>query len=342
MATMAQKEIEILGSASNFRGEDECSEHAAAVEDEEMSMDKIRAMAQTHREPGQLDDEEMTMEMIRAQAKAHTEPDIADLASSFRAKMHVVLFEVRTPLGKAVNYSILALIVGVVLTTMMGTIPEVGARWAIQFAIFEQVVLYVFLAEYLLRIYAAKHRWDYIRSFNGVVDLLTVFPLLMGGQGTVAVRLLRLLRLIKVTTFFPVLKSLLVSVSGVCNLLAAVLGTIGLVSLLVGNLVYLVEPETFGNAFEGLWWSLVTMSTVGYGDVVPHSVLGKVLGGVLILIGILMFAMVTAVVSVRVGRMVHMNARCLSCDKQISPEYEYCPHCGENQADDIDLFGEDD
>jgi len=345
------------GSERDIKPDQEPLEHTVALEDEEllieeeMTMEKIRAMAQEHQEPGQkqasehaaaLDDEELTMDMIRAQAQAHTEPDVADLAAGFRAKLHVILFELRTPLGKAVNYSILVLIVAVVFASMLGTVPEIAAVWSAEIAMFEMAVLYVFLFEYLLRIYAAKHRWDYIRSFNGVVDLLTVVPLLAGAQGSVAIRLLRLLRLIKITTFFPALKALLVSVSGALNLLFAVLGTIALVSLFVGNMIYVIEPETFGNAFQGLWWSLVTMSTVGYGDFVPHTTMGKLLAGLLILTGILMFAMVTAVISVRVGRMVHMNARCLSCDKQISPEYEYCPFCGDNQADDIDLFGDDD
>lgn len=315
----AKMGLEAVSNTAASEGKDEPSEHAIALEDEEL-----------------------TMEMIRAQAQAYKEPDVSDLAFSFRAKLHVILFEVRTPLGKMVNYSILGLIVAVVLTTMIGTVPEFGEKWSFEFGIFEQIVLYVFLTEYLLRVYAAKHRWTYVRSFNGVVDLLTVLPLLIGGQGTIAVRLLRLLRLVKVTTFFPVLKSLFMSVSGAFNLLAAVIGTITLISLLVGNLIYVVEPETFDNAFEGLWWSLVTMSTVGYGDIVPHTLAGKVLAGALILTGILMFAMVTAVVSVRVGRMVHMNACCLFCDKQISPEYKYCPYCGENQIDDVDLFGDDD
>jgi voltage-gated potassium channel len=191
----------------------------------------------------------------------------------------------------------------------------------------------------MLRIYAAKHRWAYIRSFNGLVDLFTVLPLILASpHGTVALRLLRLLRLVKITTFFPVLKTLFVSISGALNLIGAVLGTIALLSLLVGNLVFIAEPDTFGNAFQGLWWSLVTMSTVGYGDFVPHTVMGKVLGGFLILTGILMFAMVTAVISVRVGRMVHMSSKCIHCDEAISPEYDFCPFCGENQAEDIQLF----
>ncbi len=287
-------------------------------------------------------EEELTLDMIRAQALAHEEPAVEELATSFQEKMNLILFEVRTPVGKAVNYSILILIVAVVLASMMATVPSVANEWIDRIHMFEQFVLYVFVVEYALRIYASKNTWKYLTSFNGVVDFLTVIPLVLGNQGMAAVRLLRLLRLVKITTFFPVLKSLFVSVSGALGLIAAVLGTITLISLLVGNLIFVAEPETFSNAFEGLWWSLVTMSTVGYGDFVPQTVMGKVLGGLLILTGILMFAMVTAVISVRVGRMVHMNDVCGHCNKSISPEYVYCPFCGEMGEDDIQLFGDDD
>ena len=285
-----------------------------------------------------LEDEELTMEKIRAQAKSHAEPTVEELATSFRAKLHLVLFEVRTPAGKAVNFFILSLIVAVVFSSMIATLEKIPQKWVQYIQDFEVFVLYVFLLEFVARFYAAKHRWDYLRSYNGIIDFLTILPLFLSGNGLVAVRLLRLLRLVKITTFFPILKSLFVSVSGAMGLLLAVLGTISLISLLVGNLIYLIEPETFRNAFEGLWWSLVTMSTVGYGDLVPHTVIGKVLGGFLILTGILMFAMVTAVISVRVGVMVHMNSTCVHCDKSISPEYRYCPFCGGDQSDDVQLF----
>jgi len=198
--------------------------------------------------------------------------------------------------------------------------------------------LYAFLLEYCLRVYAARERKAYILSFNGMIDLLTVLPLMFGGQSAVAVRLLRLLRLFKIATYFPVLMTLLKSVSGAIHLVAAVLGSIAAVSILVGNLVYMIEPETFNNAFMGVWWSLVTMSTVGYGDIVPHTTGAMILAGVLILVGICTFAMMTAVISVRVGRMVNMSVSCLQCDKSISPEYEFCPHCGLSQSDTIDLF----
>jgi len=122
-----------------------------------------------------------------------------------------------------------------------------------------------------------------------------------------------------------------------------VLGTIGLISVLIGNMIYILEPQTYSNAFEGTWWSLVIMSTVGYGDFVPQSGVGKLLATILIMSGICMFAMVTAVVSVKVGRMINSTVRCVSCKHGISPDFLYCPHCATplNQ-DQPELLADDD
>jgi len=126
-------------------------------------------------------------------------------------------------------------------------------------------------------------------------------------------------------------RALFIPLKGSVQLLMGVLGTIGLISVLVGNAVYILEPQTFSDAFEGTWWSLVTMSTVGYGDFVPKTPIGKTLAASLIMSGICMFAMVTAVISVKVGRMVnHMN-NCMSCKRGLSPDFAFCPHCAAAQ-----------
>lgn len=192
-------------------------------------------------------------------------------------------------------------------------------------------MLVIFAIEYICRLYAARNRWQYMSSFYGIIDLVTVLPLFIVGDSFVLVRLLRLARVIRVAISFPVVRALFVSLQGSVQLLMGVLGTIGLISVLVGNAVYILEPQTFADAFEGTWWSLATMSTVGYGDFVPKTPIGKTLAAGLIMSGICMFAMVTAVISVKVGRMVnHMN-HCMSCSRTLSPDYAYCPHCAAAQ-----------
>jgi len=248
-----------------------------------------------------------------------------------RKFLNSFLFDLHTMRGKVTNAVMLAIIMLAVLLSMLGTISGIRAQWGKQISVLEYWVLMVFAVEYVCRVYAARNRWQYIRSFYGMIDLLTVLPLFIVGDSYVLVRLLRLARVIRVAISFPVVRALFISLKGSLQLLLGVLGTIGLISVLVGNMIYILEPQTFADAFEGTWWSLVTMSTVGYGDFVPKTATGKTLAVSLIMAGICMFAMVTAVVSVKVGRMVtHMN-RCMSCDRGIAPDFTYCPHCAAPQ-----------
>jgi len=182
----------------------------------------------------------------------------------------------------------------------------------------------------------------YMRSFNGVVDLITVLPLFLVGSSFVSIRLLRLARVIRVAVSIPVVRSLFASLRGSVRLLMGVLMTIGLISVLVGNLIFILEPMTFANAFEGSWWSLVTMSTVGYGDFVPHTALGKTLAAALIMSGICMFSMVTAVISVRVGRMINSVVQCAQCHHRIAEDFLYCPHCATPQSQQPGITNVDD
>jgi len=284
-----------------------------------------------------------SMDSMQAEAVAEQAASDKEIknASRFKEQLNHCMFDLNTFGGKALNYSILVLILTSVLTSMLNTVGNIEHDWGEVIRVFQLTVMYIFLLEYVLRVYSAKQKKKYLFSFYGVVDLLTVLPLFFGSSGSAIMRLARLVRILKVTQYFPVLGVLMRSVSGALQMIFAVFATILTVSIFAGNLVYMLEPETFSNAFIGTWWSLVTMSTVGYGDLVPHSVGGMVLGAALIMVGICVVAMMTAVIAVRVGRMVNMNKKCFECEKTISSEHDYCPHCGQNQSDEIDLFSDD-
>ncbi len=248
-----------------------------------------------------------------------------------RRQLNILLFEVGTPVGRLFNLTMLLLIVAAVIVSMLDTLPRLHARWGAQFGRFEHQVLVLFAVEYVLRVYAARWRWRYVKSFSGIVDLLTVLPLFLTGQSYAVVRLLRLARIIRVAIFVPVVRALFASLAGSTRFLLGIMGTVILISVFAGNIAHILEPSTFTNAFEGAWWALVTMSTVGYGDYVPDSAAGQIIAAGLILSGICIFAMATAVISVRVGRVVISNRRCASCAEAISQDFLYCPHCGEEQ-----------
>jgi len=285
----------------------------------------------------------MSMEAMQQAAVAEQSSSDATARQSGDIKelLHRYLFNMNSHAGKITNYSILAMIITSVLFSMFNTLPEIHHEWGEKIFSFQMFILYIFLFEYLLRIYAAKNRLKYMFGFYGLIDLLTVLPLAFGNPGSAIMRLCRLFRILNLASYFPVLATLLRSVSGAMNMILAVLATIAAVSVFSGNLAYMIEPETFRNAFIGTWWSLVTMSTVGYGDLVPHTATGMALGGALILIGVCVVAMMTAVIAVRVGRMVNMTNKCFECEKPVSSEFSFCPHCGQDQSDEIDLFTDD-
>ncbi len=262
-----------------------------------------------------------------------SQPDTVHMpANSLRMRINSLLFVTQTGPGRMVNNLILASIILAVTASMLNTVDAIHQTWGEWINRLEFYLLIVFAFEYAARVYSARKRWQYIRSFNGIVDLATILPLFLTGSSFVLIRLLRLIRVIRVAISFPVVRALFASLKGSASLLLGVLGSIGLISVMVGNIIYIVEPQTFSNAFEGIWWSLVTMSTVGYGDLVPHSAPGKIIGAGLIMSGICMFAMITAVISVRVGRMANNMATCCNCNHGISEDLPFCPHCGTEQA----------
>jgi len=263
--------------------------------------------------------------------------------SGLRFKLNTLLFCTENGAGKWVNIFILLLIVLAVFASMVNTLPEYKAKYGVQIGQFQLYVLYAFAVEYFLRIFAARKAIDYIKSFNGIIDMVTILPLFFGANSHVIIRLLRAVRIIRIAVYFPVVRALFASLKGSIQVLLGVLGTIALISITMGNLVYILEPDTFKNAFEGTWWSLVTINTVNYGNFVPQTPLNHIIAAGLIMSGICMFAMVTAVVSVRVGRMVHNAVRCERCNHGISPDYDFCPHCAlPQQAQEEPLTPEED
>ncbi|MDX8413063.1 MAG: ion transporter [Mariprofundales bacterium] len=263
------------------------------------------------------------------------------VARTWRQRLNAILFDFSCSIGRLVNYLIGAFIIVAVIISMIDSVPYYHTHYATQLKYFEMTVTLLFTFEYILRIFSAGQRIKYIISFNGIVDVTAVLPLLLGGESMLVIRLLRIVRLVKLTSYLPALTALFRSLKDVMHLMLAVLSAIMLMSLFAGNLIFIVEPETFPTAFEGAWWSLVTMSTVGYGDLYPVSLGGRLIAVVVILAGITMFAMATAVVSVRVGRHLYEQLRCHNCRHSVADDHFFCPHCGVKLKLDGETVDED-
>jgi len=195
--------------------------------------------------------------------------------------------------------------------------------------IVEYICVTIFSIEFLLRLYSAPSRWAYLRSPFGVIDFLSIVPVFFLGSGeTLALRLLRavaLLRMIKLLRYTKDMQVLLQSLHKSAMVLSVLLGGIVLLALFSGNLIYMLEPENFHSAFDGAWWSLVTMSTVGYGDYVPHTFTGKIVAGGEMIIGVSLFACVTGLVSLRISDATKAleRADCKACCSSVERKSHY-------------------
>jgi len=251
-----------------------------------------------------------------------------------REKLYRHLFALDTAEGRRTNRTIMLLIVLSVLISMLGTLEGISAtahRWIMGF---DYAVSVLFAIEYALRLYAARDRLAYAFGFNGIVDLATFLPVLLFQDPTLAVRLLRVLRLLKLVRYLRALKLFLSSLRDVFDIMLAVSFAIFLVVLISGNLVYFLEPEHFHNAFYGVWWALVTMTTVGYGDIVPLSFAGKAVASALMILGLTLFAMLTGTISVKIAHVLSYHRDCRRCKRRISEEFIFCPYCGAPQDGD--------
>ena len=248
----------------------------------------------------------------------------------WRRRLHVVIFEHGTPAGRAFDAALLVVILASVLAVLLESVPEVRLRWGPALVAVEWAITVLFTVEYVLRLVAVRNPLGYARSFYGVVDLLAVLPtyvrlLLPGAQALLtlrAVRLLRVFRIFKLSHFLGesqvLARALRASVRKIVVFVAAVLVLV----LVLGTAMYLVEGPRHGftSIPISIYWAIVTMTTVGYGDIAPGTVLGRMLASLVMIIGYGIIAVPTGIVTVEMGRATRTAPW--------SPPPRSCPGCG--------------
>ena len=245
--------------------------------------------------------------------------------------MNTALFDLDSRLGRNINLLGILVIVITVILSMIGTLDSIAPEIRSYIEMAELLITIAFAVEYFLRIFSARRPIAYMLSFYGLIDLLTWLPLLLMGDATIAIRLLRIMRLLKLIRYLKALHLFLSSLQDTIEIMLVVAFTILIVIAISANIIYALEPETIPNAFIGSWWSLVTMTTVGYGDIVPISTGGKVVASILMVTGITIFAMLTGTISVKIAQIVNRSHACSNCMNKFSDEYGYCPYCGVEQ-----------
>jgi voltage-gated potassium channel len=255
----------------------------------------------------------------------------AYIENPIKRYLNTALFDLDSRLGRNINLFGIMVIVITVILSMVGTLKSISPVTRNYIEMAELLITIAFAVEYFLRIISARRPIAYMLSFYGLIDLLTWLPLLLIGDATIAIRLLRIMRLLKLIRYLKALHLFLSSLQDTIEIMLVVAFTILIVIAISGNIIYALEPETIPNAFIGSWWSLVTMTTVGYGDIVPISTGGKVVASILMITGITIFAMLTGTISVKIAQIVNRSHTCTNCMNKFSDEYGYCPHCGLEQ-----------
>ncbi len=267
-------------------------------------------------------------------------------STPLRRRLFVVIFEADTPAGKAFDVGLLIAILASILVVMLETVPGVGLAYAGVFFIAEWIFTALFTVEYCLRLACVERPRRYVFSFFGVVDLLALLPtylslLIPGSQSLVAIRSLRLMRIFRIfklarylkeaATFRRVLRE---SGPKIVVFLTAVLIMVSI----VGATMHLVEgPESgFTSVPQSMYWAIVTMTTVGYGDIAPQTVLGKGIASVLMILGYSLIVVPTGILSasaVRSGAVRKTDSRaqksCAACGAAGHREQAlHCYQCG--------------
>lgn len=271
---------------------------------------------------------------------------------SRREWLREVIFEADTPFGRMFDVTLLWAIALSVVVVMLESVSQIREQHGAVLRFAEWFFTVLFTIEYALRLYVAPKKLAYARSFFGVVDLLAILPtylslLVPGSQSLLTIRALRLLRV------FRVLK--LAHYLGEANILRKALtasrrkvtvfmGTVVVLVVILGSSMYLIEGPASGftSVPRGVYWAIVTLTTVGYGDITPKTVPGQILASIVMILGYAIIAIPTGIVTaelVDAGRRPITTRTCMSClSEGHLPDARYCRDCGEP----LDLDGSGD
>jgi voltage-gated potassium channel len=271
--------------------------------------------------------------------------------AAWRKRLYIVIFGSDTLAGKLFDIALLWLIVLSILCVTLESIPSIYANYREWFRYAEWVFTVIFLLEYILRLISVPRALVYARSFFGLVDLFSIIPSFLslyvaGAQSLLvirAIRLLRVFRILKLTQFLSEGQILLSALRAGRHKILVFLGGVLSLILIIGALMHLIEgPKNgFTSIPVSIYWAVVTLTTVGYGDITPLTPAGKILASLVMLMGYGILAVPTGIVSVEIGRAsrhANLTTECERCgENRHFHASRYCFRCGERLPEANDM-----
>ncbi|MCB0630029.1 MAG: ion transporter [Saprospiraceae bacterium] len=262
-----------------------------------------------------------------------------------REKIHEIIFEADTPMGKLFDVVLLVLIAASVLVVMLESVNYINARYADLFFTLEWIFTIIFTIEYLLRIYSVYRPLKYVLSFFGIIDLLAILPaylsfFVIAGTHSLMVirafRLIRIFRIFKLGHFLSEGNVILDALRASRVKISVFLTFVCLLVVIIGSMMYLIEGgegSGFSSIPRSIYWAIVTLTTVGYGDITPATEVGQFLSAVVMILGYAIIAVPTGIVSAEMVKGSHSQISTQACRYCGAEGHDhdavYCRMCGE-------------
>ncbi|WP_373046326.1 ion transporter [Vulgatibacter sp.] len=257
-----------------------------------------------------------------------------------RERLRRTIFEADTPAGRAFDVALIVAILASVTAAILESVSSIRAAYGETLYAIEWFFTVLFTVEYALRLWAVQRPLHYARSFFGIIDLLAILPtyvsvLIPGAQQLLTIRVLRLLRIFRVfklANYLSEARIILTALqASVRKISVFILAVITLVTFF-GSVMYVVEGPEHGytSVPTGVYWAVVTLTTVGYGDISPQTPLGQGLSVIVMLMGYAIIAVPTGIVTVELSRAGRptTDIACPGCGRQgHDPDAEFCKYC---------------
>ena len=262
---------------------------------------------------------------------------------SWRHRLHEIIYEADTKEGKLFDIVLLIAIIASIIFVMLESVKSFDEKLYEFLNIAEWIITILFSIEYILRIVAIKKPFRYIFSFYGIIDLLSTLPkylsfVIVGSHNLAALRALRLLRvfrILKLTRYVGASNRLIIALRASKAKIAVFLFFVVIICIILGTIMYMVEGEEngFTSIPRSVYWAIVTLTTVGFGDIAPNTPLGQLIASVIMILGYSIIAIPTGIVGAEMSKMTNdedtNTQACPNCLKDHHKENAiYCYNCG--------------
>ncbi|PQJ78214.1 ion transporter [Polaribacter porphyrae] len=263
--------------------------------------------------------------------------------TTWKMRLHEIIYEADTKEGKLFDVVLLIAIIASILLVMLESVDSFDEKHHKALYVGEWIITILFSIEYILRIISIKKPSKYIFSFYGIIDLLSTIPIYLsfifvGSQGLVALRALRLLRIfriLKLARYIGASNKLMLALKASRAKIAVFLFFVLIVCIILGTVMYMVEgaENGFTNIPKSIYWAIVTLTTVGFGDIAPQTPLGQLIASVIMILGYSIIAIPTGIVSSEMTKTTskedHNTQSCPNCLKENHKEKAvFCYNCG--------------